>query len=114
MINATLHHQLQILKEAPEVTKRREWLLYCALCIDAVDAKQLNVEEAAYKICGSSSLAMSQLDKEAKKIVEIACDLELPAAHRRGSGDEWLVLVSTVRKDLEKMTRHKPNGAGSF
>lgn len=92
-----LEEQWQVIKETPAKQKRAEYLTYCELAIRAVEEGRLSIQEATYQICGISAQVMDQMLPGDKEIMDIACDLELPDAHRSRALDEWRTLVAKVR-----------------
>ena len=91
-----LEAQWEVIKSA-EASKRAEYFKYCELAVEAVEAGKLSIEEGAYKICGISGQVLDVLSLDDRKIMDLACDLELPEAHRSGSHKDWQVLVRLVR-----------------
>jgi len=95
-----LNDQWEAIAVAPVDAKRAAYLKYCQLAIAAVYAERLSISEASYALCGISAQVLEHLAPEDKRIMDIACDLELPEAQRAHPSGDWQRLVATVQRLL--------------
>ena len=92
-----LEEQYERVNAAPPETTRAEYFEYCRLAIALVESGTLNIEKAAYQICGMSARVRDHLKEEDHAIIDIACNLELPKTQRDQSGGSWEILVAKVK-----------------
>lgn len=98
----------QKLKQAKKADRSQVIKDYCQCLIKFKEQGILSIEEVGYRICSLNSI-ISTWDVVLDEILEIACDLELPAHHRCGAitqneSETWKRLVKLTKQ----ISAHNP------
>lgn len=93
-----LKEELQHLKEKKNTNKRYVFLDYCKKNIDSKEQGKISTEEASYNICGACSMFFNEITPELEKVMDIACDLEIPKEYRDRKDEDWEKLKRIINE----------------
>lgn len=89
MRRESLDEQFEHVVNAAPETERGEFGRFCRLVVYAVDEGQLTIEQGAYRICGTAARILEYLADDAREIMTIAGNLELPEGQRDPTFPDW-------------------------